>query len=195
MCKDFLNVNTIWDWFIIVLNTTIKYQIRTSLLMLSYLYERDKVSAVRIFSFLVFFPIRSIRNLFFFGLGSKNNIWYYLIGTQMSPALININVWGPWVSWPTFDCHRPTCSNGASALWKVLPDQVFLKVPSILFLAQHSLVMPISTTLSPANSVDCYHGGPRNGLAPHCPARDGSLCPFVLSPLKFQKPPVLSPLW
>lgn len=68
MCKDLLNVNTIWDWFIIVLNTTIEYQMRTSLLMFSYLYERDQVSAVRIFSFLVLFSFgfRSIRNLFLF---------------------------------------------------------------------------------------------------------------------------------
>ena len=30
MCKDFLNVNMIWNWFVIVLNTIMEHQIRTS---------------------------------------------------------------------------------------------------------------------------------------------------------------------
>lgn len=65
----------------------------------------------------------------------------------------------------------PTCSSGASTFWKVLPHQVFLKVPNILFLVQQSVVMSMSSTLTkPSKLCGCYHEDTRNGHDPilHC---------------------------
>ena len=172
-----------------------EHQIRTSLLMLSYLNERDQVSPVRIFSSLVVFPlVLDLSETSFLCVVWESNQIYGIIGyvlkypqPQTSKVLKYLG--------PPLTATCPTCSSGASTFWKELPHQVFLKVPNILFLVQQSVVISVCTTLSPANSVAATVKIPGMDLTPYCTAWDGNLCPFVLLlPLKFQKLLAPSPL-
>lgn len=203
-----------WTWFgtnLFVLNTTIKKSIRTSLLIVSHLHERDQISPIEIFSFvLCFFLWLQIYQkpwFFVFWFGIREQYMVLCDMHPMSPVLINKNVWGPRVSWPTFYCHVPHVLK-----LNINLDQVFLRVPtgapqmfpfwvcrpvhksmpllSPCLLVQHAVLVSASTTLSPAN-CGCYPGGPRNGF--HCtPPCQGwhplSLC--ATTP-KLQEPPVL----
>lgn len=87
MCKVFLNVNMIGDWFIIVLNAIIKTQIGSPLWILSHLNEREQISLLKIFSLpcVLSFGLRSIWNhfwFFFFGFGIRGE---YAVLFDMHP--------------------------------------------------------------------------------------------------------------
>lgn len=130
MCKVFLNVNMIGDWFIIVLNAIIKTQIGSPLWILSHLNEREQISLLKIFSLpcVLSFGLRSIWNhfwFFFLDWGSEENMRYYLICTQMPPVLINKNDYVITFYWHLLF----TCSRWASNPCEALLHKIFLRVP------------------------------------------------------------------
>lgn len=146
------------------------HQIRTSLLMLSYLNERDQVSPVRIFSSLVVFPLvldLSETSFFCVVWESKNNVWYYLICTQISPAS---NIRSPWVSWLTFDCHIPHMLKWSINFLERAPTPSVSESPQYSLLGTAECGDIRAHHFEPSKLCGCYREDRRNGLDPmmHC---------------------------